>query len=231
MMMNSRFRVAGAVVLLGMAIGAQAQVKQVGGKYQFRIKYTVGKTISYNMRTSMNMGTTAMNIDMPMKVKCTAQKGDVYTVQSTSGPATRDGKPMMQGAKPQTATFQIKSTGEPVGTAPGGVGLNNIKMPTEAIPVGHTWAGTISMPQGGGSAKANYKFVGVKSIGGKQCAQIAITMTMTGGMGNMKGNGTLNLLMDDGQAQNMQMTVGGSLGGGPNGQKMDLKSTISMKRL
>lgn len=229
-MMNSRFRIAGAVLLLGMAIGAQAQVTKVGSKYQFRLKYTVGKTLNYNMRTSTAIMGKNMDVDMPMKVKCTGQKGDVYTVVATSGPPVSQGKPMA-GQKPQTATYQIKSTGEPVGAGAQGASLSNIKMPKEAIPVGHVWDGTIGLPQGGGSAKASYKFLGLKTINGKQCAQIAVSMTMNG-MANMKGNGTISLLMADGQAQVMQMTVGGTFAGGGQGSKpMELKSSISMKRV
>ncbi len=229
-MMNSRFRIVGAVLLLSMAIAAQGQVTKVGDKYKFRLKYNVGKTLSYNMRTSTAIMNQNMDVDMPMKIKCTGVKGDVYTVVATSGPPISKGKPM-NNQKPQVATYQIKSTGEPVGAGAAGASLSNIKMPTEAIKVGHTWAGTIGMPQGGGSAKANYKFLGLKVIDGKQCAQIGVTMTMSG-MANMKGNGTISLLMADGQAQIMQMTVGGTFAGGGQGAKpMELKSAISMKRL
>jgi len=225
-----------------MAVGGHAQITKVGNKYQFRMMYTVGKTISTKMAmdTSINAGGSggsmpAMKMAMPMKVKCTGKKGDVYTLVTTSGPMTMNGKPF-QGAKAETVTVKANSKGEIVDGSASAMNFSSMKLPTNPIAVGATWKGTINMPQGQGAVNANYKFNGVKTVAGKQVAVIGVTMTMNGPMGKMNGSGTMNLLMSDGQPLNMSMKMAGDInagasGGSAGGAPMKMNMTITVNRV
>jgi hypothetical protein len=227
-MMNSRTRIAGAALLLGMAVGGHAQITKVGNKYQFRMMYTVGKTITSKMAmdTSVNTGTggssmPAMKMAMPMKVKCTGKKGDVYTLVTTSGPMTMNGK-AFQGSKPETVTVKANSKGEIVEGSASAMNFSSMKLPTNPIAVGSTWKGTINMPQGQGAVNANYKFNGVKTVNGP--------------MGKMNGSGTMNLLMSDGQPLTMSMKMAGDInagaaGGGTGSAPMKMSMSITVNRV
>lgn len=241
-MMNLRFRTTGAVLLLGMAIGAQAQITSGAAGYTFRVKYTPGKTVSNQMTitSGINMGGAGakpMNfvMDMPMKMKCTGQKGDVYTVQTTSGPMTMNGKPAPGNAKAQTMTMKVNSKGQIV-EGGGGQEMNfaNVKMPDKPIKVGQSWKGTVNLPQGQGTVDATYTFKAVKAVNGKQCAVIGVAMTLNGGMGKMSGTGSMNLLMADGLPLNMNMNMNGNVnpgaaGGGSASGSSSMKMTMAVK--
>lgn len=241
-MMNSRTRIAGATLLLVMAAGTQAQITKVGNKYQFRSKYTVGKTITSNMKmdTSINTGSSSaaamtMKMDMPLKVKCTGIKGDVYTLVTTSGPLKMNGK-AMQGQKAETATVKVNSKGEMIDGNASSMNFNAMKMPTTPIAVGSSWKGTINMPGGNGAVNATYKFNGIKMINGKECAVLGVVMSMDGPMGKLSGSGTMNILTADGQPLNMNMKMAGNVnagaaGGGAGSAPMKVSTTIIVNRV
>lgn len=229
-------------MLLGMAIGANAQITKGAKGYTFRLKYTPGKTISNKMTitTGMDMGgkgskpmSFAMN--MPIKSKCTGQKGDVFTVVTTSGPMTMNGKPQ-EGAKAQTATVKINTQGQIIeGAAAQDMNLSSIKLPSGPIKVGDKWKGVINMPQNQGKVDATYQLNGVKMINGKECAIIGVAMVMSGGMGKMTGNGTINLLTADAQPLNMSMKLGGTVNAGAAGagagSGMKMNMSLNLVRL
>lgn len=232
-MMKSSMRIAGAALLLGMAIGAQAQITKVGSAYKFRMKHTPGKTITQNVSiaTSIAMGEKpmVMNIVIPTKMKCTGQKGTVYTVAVTSGPMSMGGKPF-NGSKAETTTVKINDRGQMVdGNGPKGVNFNNMELPEKPLAVGATWTGKINMPQGQGQVDAKYKFNGIKIVNGKQVAVIGVSMTMDGMMGKMTGSGTMNLLVADGQPLNMNVNMAGTVNAAQTGSGSGMKTTMTIK--
>jgi len=219
--------VAAAVAVV--AGSAHAQVSKQGNKYLFRIKYVKGQTITYGMAMSMNMGgkSTPMNMNVSQKVVSVDSSGTATVSVSGVG-----GQPM---------TMKMDNRGRMVGGPQGmAAGSNSIQLPEKAVAVGESWAGSAAGGQQGMGVNmtATYTLKGFKTVHGKQCAEVAITMKMTGGgtSGGKKtsinggGGGSCFISMADGIAESVSisMKVGGSATGGA-AQTATVTTTMNRK--
>lgn len=233
-MMNGKFRLVAGLGLLGLAFGASAQVTKTAKGYVFRQAYPVGKTLVFNMNGDLGFGGQSFKMASPTKVKTVSKKGDVYTLEVTSGPMTMNGKAQsMNGQAPKatTSTMKITSAGKIVdGAAKGPYNImGGMTMPEKPLKVGDKWTGNMNMPQmGGGAVKATYNFIGLKTINGKQVAQIGVNLVASG-MGEMKGTGTMNILVADGLPLTSLIKIGGNFSAGSQGGGK-VSSTINIVR-
>lgn len=216
-----------AALAFGGAKPAEAQITKQGAGYLFRMKFVPNAKASYTVTASNPMSSTPIKMSMTQVVK-SVNKGVAtieYKITSSS-----------QGNVPKDPmTMQMDSRGKLVGNSRSAMGNmgNNIELPEGPIAIGQTWKGSVSGAQGM-SMTATYKFVGIKKVGNFDCAQIAVTSS--GGMSQMKmnGTGTVYMRLTDGSAQsmnmsmNMTMTPPSDTKGG--GKPMNISTTISMVR-
>lgn len=196
-----------AVACLGTA--AQAQVTKSGSGYLIRMKFTKGSIMRYTSNTTVRFSGTPKPITVsgPMIVQVTNVQGDVGTLHTTVGPM----KMSTGGSQPaQTTDIKENSRGKLMSGA--GAAQMNVVLPEKPVAPGATWTSSTPLPGGMGTVNAKYKFVGVKSMGGKQVAQISVTMTGAGKTA-VSGNGAVYLLASDGSmfatTTNMKMNAGG----------------------
>ena len=204
-----------------------SQIAASPSGYTMKMKWVKGAKMDYTM--AMNMtgvpNAPAMKpIPFSMKVK-DVQKG-IATIEFT-------------GANmPSGTTVKMDSSGKIVGGNKAAMGmsggLTGASLPSKPVKVGETWkhTETTDTPMGKMKMSSTYKMLGVKTIAGKQVAEIS--MTISGGGQSMKidGTGTMRLLMADSSLysanlnQNMTMTREG-VKGAP--QKMKMTIAISRK--
>ncbi len=196
-----------SATLLGLAAFGAAQVTKVGNGYDIKVRYQAGKTYNFALATAVTMQSgpggkpAAQNIRIGLNQKCTGVQNGVATlvVSSTGGPGG--------ATKPQTV--KVDSRGKIVSGAPSQFTFLN-GFPARPLKVGETWRSTTAFPMGpAGSGKANvaYTFRGLKSVGGRQVAQIDYAVTMAGGIA-MSGRGSSFLDARDGQLTSSSLTGG-----------------------
>lgn len=197
-------RFAAAIAALGLAGLATAQVTKSGDAYTFRVKYTKGQKISYETTTTVEMaGMQPMKAPLTMTV--TDVKNGIYTLKYTVG--------AVMGGKPQDVTIKMNSQGKIVeGSAAGQTmaGVGNAQLPTKAMKVGESWTQSTDAPVMGSKMKVNstYTFKGIKTVGGKQVAEIAVKMNSSGGTGvGVTGTGTMTLMVADGTLHGSTMNI------------------------
>jgi hypothetical protein len=218
---------------------ADAQVTKSGSNYTFRMKFTKGQTTRYNVVTNMTMGgagsaggnnAPAMKMEMPMTMLVENVQKDVADLKMTVGPPTMNGQAMGQ-SQPQTQTMKMDSRGRVVG---GGQSMGGVMatLPDKPIAVGGTWTAQMPM-QGMGNMNATYKFLGLKNEGGRQVAEIEVTVSSKGQM-NASGSGRMFILASDGSLLrsslnlNASMPTGQGQGQGAGGQ-MRMQVTIARR--
>lgn len=217
-----------AGVAMVSALPAASQISKSGSGYLFRMKFVKGQTINYSMSVSSTVPGMAKPqvVNMPMSMTVTEVNGNVATVrykmQSPVGMA-----------KAQDFTVKMDNTGKLVsGNSPTMNGIS-ATLPIKPVPVGGTWTNTTAVPAGPGGnmdVTNNYKFLGFKTVGGKQAANIQVTMSGKAPSMTIKGSGTMLLLATDGSifATNLNMNTSLSM----KGQKpmsMDMKVALNRK--
>lgn len=210
--------------IAGAAPQASAQVTRQGNGYIFRYAFTKGMTISYNIdiRTNAPGMPQPMAMGMPVRMNVTDVKGEVATVRMSIGPMTMNGKAQGQG-KAQTQTVQVNRRGQPVGGPAGGFAGT---FPQGPIRVGQSWNSALPMSAAGmGNMTATYKLVGIRNQGGRQVAEISVSVA-----GQMKGSGSMFVNMADGQLQrstlSMTMTMPAQKqGAAPQSMRMSMTMT------
>jgi len=212
------------VAVLAITSGSHAQVTKEGAGYRFKAKYTKGSTLKYDMTiktTGKDIPAGAGTMSMPFSLTIQDVKNGVATIRYQGE---------MMGNK-LDQTMKMDQYGKVVG----GQSMSGINatFPNRVLKIGDTWKMDIPVnnPMGAGmKVNGTYKFVGLKSVGGKQVAEVGVVMSGSGGPAGMKlsGKGTMLILVADGQLssasinQDMAMTTG---------QKpMNLKMNLSIKR-
>lgn len=205
--------VARALFLSGASLAlfgvAMAQITASGGGYRFRYKFTPGSLVKYKNDTSVSIssGSQPMTISMPFSVKTKSVSNGVATLDYTMQmPSVGQGS-----GGPQTVTMKMDTLGKPVGD----VAVPSSSMvvyPSGPIKVGGSWGGTVMTGAGQMPMKLNAKYVfqGMKTIGGKQLAQVKVTATANGtGAQKMSisANGTAYLNPADGMLQSMDLSM------------------------
>jgi hypothetical protein len=203
-------RIALALSTLAFAALGSAQVSKSGDGYTLRMKFTKGQKISYETTTTVDMA-GMQPMKMPMTMTVTDVKDGIYTVKYSVG--------AIGGQKPQDITLKMNSQGKLVeGNAAGQAltGAGNVQLPTKPVKVGESWSSTAETPVMGSKMKVNstYTFKGIKKVGGKDVAEIAIKMTSSGGAVGVTGTGTMTLMVSDGSLHGSTMNIKTSMGQG-----------------
>ncbi|MBV6456984.1 MAG: hypothetical protein HONBIEJF_00089 [Fimbriimonadaceae bacterium] len=215
-----------SLVVGGLALSnfASAQVTKEGAGYRFKAKYAKGQVLKYDMTiksSGKDVPANAGTMSMPFSLTVKDFKNGIATIRYQGE---------MMGQKVDQ-TIKMDQYGKVVG----GQAMSSINatFPNRALKVGESWKMDIPMnsPMAAGmKLNGTYKFVGLKSVGGKQVAHIGVNLAGAGGPGGMKitGKGAIYVLVADGHMssatvdQNMVMS---------SGQKpMTLKMNVSIKR-
>lgn len=212
------FALAGITLLAGSALG---QIVPSSGGYDFKLKYTKGQKIVYSSSTSLSQG-GMKPFDMTISMLCTDVKNGVYTVKMNVG-----GLP---GQKPTDVVVKMDNKGKIVGgsaAAKQAMGMGATNLPSKPIKIGESWKSSVDTAVAGATLKVNttYTLKGMKSVGGKQVADIAISMSSTGSGMTMSGTGSLQLSAADANLVTMVMNM--KMGAG--GQTFDMKTTMKRK--
>jgi len=221
-----------AVALLATSLSfvptpSDAQVTNQSGKYLFRVAWAKGKTYKWSVATSVTppgaAKPMAFNTSYAATVK-DVQKG-IATVSFTTG--------AMPGQKeaPKPTTVKIDNRGKLQGGTGAGLEQVQAQMPAGPIAVGGKWSNVQKMgtgPAAGMTVTTNYTFKGVKTVKGKQVAEIA-TSTVMSGSAQMKGTGTGTMTVDmaDGQLRSFVMNQNLVMKQGQQDMKLPMKVTIT----
>lgn len=224
------------------ATHAGAQVTKVGDAYQFRIKYAKGKTTHYQMTTQTTMPggmpgapnnkPAAMSMTIPMTMTIVSVQGNTAVIKSDIGAMTMNGRAM---SKPQTMQMTMDDRGKVVGKATGagaGMGLENMGggLPDKPLKVGESFTTNKTVNQMGQNfqMKGVSTFKGIKTIGGKQLAEIATKVSGTG-TASMNGTGTSYYNLADGSLNSMNMITDMTITMPGQNQQMHMKVNMDMK--
>lgn len=230
--MNARrvfaFAVIGAagIGLFAASDPARAQVTSQGGGYLFRLKFTKGQTIRYEMATSMQAPGGKggpMNFSVPVTMKITDVKNGIATVTSTTTMPAMGGK---SKAQPMSETVKIDNRGRPQGDKASSMQGMQMALPAGPIKVGGTWTDTIKGGAVPGMAmKGSYKLLSV------QGGVATISMSVSGDGQGMKisGTGTMKVAVADGWTQSAKLNMRMNMGSGKDAQAMSVNLTMTRK--
>jgi hypothetical protein len=216
-----------ALVMVAAPGFASAQIAKSGASYNFKPKFTKGSNVKYTMNMDLAgapQGQTKMAMSFSQKV--VAVKGHLVDIEVTSNPMLINGKPMGQGQKPTVTKMQWDTkANKAVGNGAGAV----TGLPSKPLKVGESYTATFGMASAGAPPiTANYKFVGIKNVAGKQVAQFDVTIPKQAQMPGT-GTGTMYLLMADCSLlkANINMNMTGPAGQNGKPQTMTMKMTIN----
>ena len=159
------------------------------------MKFTPGSTMTYKVLSSMGgkaSGDNTMKISLPMVWKVVSVSKGIATVDTSVGPVTVGTQTMMQPTKNR---LQINALGQVQGGRGQGQQVSPT-LPAKPIRVGQSWSANtpVSMPMGQQQKlTATYTFKGVKTVAGKQVAELGVVTT-----GQATGSGSMLLLVADG---------------------------------
>lgn len=218
-------------LLIGLALmvaSAPSQISKQGQGYLFRAKYVKGTKIKYAMKTTVSGAGQNRQVSSPISMVVKKVVNGVATIDVATGPPTVDGKP--QG-KSQTRSVQIDNRNRPVGGESGFEGFTSFAFPVGAIKPGATWTGVMDQksPMGQMKLNAKYKFLGVKTVGGKQVAEIQTDFTGTLPF-KMTGTSKSLLLLSDGSLLSAVAKMNMSISLGKGSQPMSVNTDMSVTR-
>lgn len=197
---------------------ADAQVSSKGGGYQFRLGYKKGQVMKYTVVTTATMPNAKepMKFNMPMTMKVVDVQGDTFTIETTT-------EVSMPGQKPQTQKQTVKM--DRMGNAKDGqTVMTGTNLPKDPVKVGGSW--TAKAAAQGMNANAKYTLKGFKKVGGRDAAELVMTVTGTGSM-KMTGSGTMFLDRADCSLLSMAMTMKMP---SPDGKSPAMNMSMTMTR-
>lgn len=197
---------------------AHGQITKQGNGYLMRMKFTPGAVLKYILDISATspQSPKPMNMTMTMTQKIKSVKNGVATVEVSSTP--------VNGQKVPTQTVTVDNRGK----TSGGAG-SSVSLPEGPIPIGGTWKGSLPGMQQGMAGSALYKLLSVKNIGGKEQAEIGLSIQVSQGQGmKVTGSGKMFLYTADGSLNNMSMTMNMSMSN--QGKTFNSKMTMGMRR-
>lgn len=165
-----------ALLLMALTLAVFASAQK---GYLLRLRLKPNEVVKY----AMAIQTMGMNIDMTMQLKITKVANHQYTMVTTMGAMSMNGKPMPAQSQEQMKkmvvttvvdergrTISTKATGMPMGT---GTQSSTVPFPEGPVTVGKTWSGKSNVNNV--QVETTYKFVGVKTVNGVQTALIEST--------------------------------------------------------
>ncbi len=219
-----------AIALVGSIPRAGAQVTRMGDSYLFRMKYTKGQKMSYDVISSVQVpgGSGTMKMDMPMTMNVKDVQGKTATVQLDVGPMMMNGKP--GNVKKQSMEIKLDDRGKTLsGGAPGMQGVST-QLPEKPLKVGETYASsnTVNVMGQQLSVKSVNKFLGIRKVGSRTVAALGTTSTGSGAM-KVSGTGTAYVDVADGSLVAMNMNQEMIFTQGGKSQTMKNLVTVTRK--
>lgn len=214
------------IALLALAAVSQAQITKSGPGYLFRMKHTAGATLKYGVVSSISgFGANGqpMQITLPMTWKVASVKNGVATIDTLVGPVTMGKSQMGQAEKNR---IQIDSLGKLTGQAGSGQQVTPT-FPQAPVKIGGSWSANapIELPmQGQQKITATYTFKGMKTVNGKQMAELSVKTS-----GSASGTGTMLLLASDGSLFKSNINLNLKMQGA-NGTPTTYKVTANISR-
>lgn len=215
---------------------AQAQITKTPKGYLLRARYTPGAVLKYLIKTSTTMPDEegkpkCLVLDVPMVLRIKAVSKGVATIETTLSPPSR-----MTGsqAKPMVTEMRMDALMKPLDGS-SGPGFGPIRLPEKPLKLGDKWSAEVKSsigPTSGMAVTANFKLLGLKTLAGKQVAEIQSSTNLGStaqGM-TMKGNGKIYLLVSDGSIQLIDMVQTITMTGGPNGKPATATSVVKIVR-
>lgn len=203
---------------IALTVPANGQIAKSGSGYLFRLKYKAKQHIVYDVTTEAKYAgakepvkvlyamivdaTSASKNEFALKIGVTASK--VYI-----------GKQLANKEQTKATTIfatvdsknRVLRSSAPEGAAPD---LIDLEYPEKPIAPGFTWeTGSVGnlMALGSVSARATYKFVGIKKVDGISVAVIGVTLKGTQSSTLAEGSGTILLRTSDGTFQSNEMNL------------------------
>jgi hypothetical protein len=214
------------IAFVGLNSLASAQITKSPQGYLFRMKHQAGAIFKYAVVSTLSGATETgkpMKFNLPMTWKVLGVKNGVATIDTTVGPVSMGGSPMMQ---PTKTRIQMDARGRMVGQA--GVGQQvTPSLPEKPIKVGQSWSASapIELPmQGDKKVNATYTFKGFKTVNGKQMAELSIKTA-----GQATGSGTMLLQASDGSVFRSTLRLNLAVTN-PNGGASKYKVTAEISR-
>lgn len=211
-----------------------AQIKKTGNTYSFRMKYAKGQSLKYvieitNSSASMaTPGAGKMVITMPMSQTVNAVDGKgVADITVGLGPILMGEREV---SKAQSQQVKVDSLGKSVG-ASGNMASNFTSLPPKSVKIGESWKSSIDLGAQAMGAKATgtYTFVSVKKVGGVEVAEIAMSLSGSGGA-RLSGGGTAFFRTADGSLEGTTMKMNTEMANPQGGQPMKLAQNIKVSR-
>jgi hypothetical protein len=198
---------AGAALAAGLTTmgTAHAQITKSGDGYLIRMKFVKGTTAAYTMNSNITVSNgTTMKLSIPFSTKVLDVKGDVGTLLYSVGPTSLNG--MVQG-KAQTSEVKMDSHGKANGKQLAQMKGVSIQLPEKPLKIGETYSRTMTIPVGQMTVNstATYKFLGLKTVAGKQAAQFSMKAHGTGAI-TADATGVTNLAVSDGSLIDTNVT-------------------------
>lgn len=190
--------------LLTLATASQAQVAKSGQGYLFRMQHKAGATLKYGVASSISgMGANGqpLKINLPMNWKVLKVANGIATIDTVVGPVVMGGSTVGEATRNQ---IQIDNRGKLTGQAGTGQQVTPT-FPGKPVRVGQSWsaAAPVDLPmQGQQKVTATYTFKGLKTVAGKQMAELAVKTT-----GQATGSGSMLILASDGSLYKSNLTL------------------------
>ena len=222
--------------LIGAALAAAStfgQVTPMGGGYDFKMRFTPGQTMRYQISTDVQMAGQPMKTVQTLNQKVLAVKNGVATIEvsTTMTPTSTGGAPQTIPATKKTLRMDAK--GKVVG-GDAGMSSPTASLPLKPVRVGESWSSQVPVPgMPGGMANVTSTFRGLKSVNGQQVAEVAFRMNMSGRY-SMNGTGTSLILVKDGQTLSNTMNAAMTMPnpqGGAGAKPMKINIAFMMKRV
>lgn len=225
-----------ALVLCALALsaGATAQVSKQGSAYLFRVKYSKGQKLSYNLAATITMppGLAAgpQKLTAPIIMVVKEVKAGVATIDYQAGPFLMNGR---KTTEKQSAILKQDTRGRIVSGDATYTNVSSMALPEKPIKVGESWKAQTTTSAGGGQPvkmNATYTFRGIKTVKGKSVAVVGVVMKSAEGIA-MAGSGDLTLLVSDGSVVTSSTSLKIEMGKAADGKPTSLTAVSQMTRV
>jgi hypothetical protein len=221
-----------ALAVLGSAFvprASQAQITKTGNAYLFRMKYTKGAKYKFVLNSSVPVAKKpkATNLSVPYSMTVSNVTGNVGTLNMQVGPSRIGGKVV---GPVQNVVVKLDTRGRIIGNNTNPSNISGIVFPDKPVKIGDTFPvnGNAATGAAGMTISGNYKFIGIKTVGGRQVAELAITLSGSG-TASSQGSGTSFLDVADGQI--VTATINQTITVQPQGGKaISMKNSVVISR-
>ena len=167
------------------------------------------------------------SLSVPYSMTVSGVTGNVGTLNMQVGPSSIGGKVV---GPVQNVVVKLDTRGRIVGNNTNPSNISGIVFPDKPVKIGDTFPvnGNAATGAAGVTISGNYKFIGIKTVGGKQVAELAITLSGTGAASS-QGSGVSLLDVADGQI--VTATINQTITVKPQGGKaVTMKNSVNIIR-